>query len=399
MGLYILNFEYMKTKLTFKFVFVIICFFLCVGVYASTNETYTVSAGNLGTLLGPKSATTTTLVLSGQINGTDIDVIRKMPALTSLNLTNATIVAGGTFTADNTSIPVYDNRLPNGMFHKMTRLISVTIPISVTDIGDHAFYGCTGLTSIKIPDKVVEIGSLAFHDCTGVTTIEIGSGLDSIGLAAFCGSLKLKNFIVSKSNTKLSAIDGVLFKMNRLIRFPNKLSASYTIPKSVTSIEGHAFCGCTDLVNIHIPNNVRSIGVDAFYGCNKLSEVHCGSTLPPGVFSESFYNVNKEVCKLYVPIGASTNYRSNTDWNTFINILEEQQLGLSDLRSMGVKVYTDQNEIVVSGAPMGEMVYVYNLFGAIIHKMKVTDEVVRLNVPANQIYLVKVANSSSKVSL
>ena len=389
----------MKTKQTLKFVFVIICFFLCVGVYASTNETYTVSAGNLGTLLGPKSATVTSLVLSGQINGTDIDVLRKMPVLTALDLTNVQIVAGGTFSAENTLIPVYANRLPNAMFHKMTGLKSVTIPISVTDIGDHAFYGCTGLSSIKIPDKVAQVGSLAFHDCTGVTTIEIGSSLDSIGLAAFCGSLKLKNFIVSKSNTKLSTIDGVLFKMNRLIRFPNKLSASYTIPKSVTSIEGHAFCGCTDLVNIFIPTNVKSIGVDAFYGCTKLAEVHCGSTLPPNVFSESFYNINKVVCKLFVPVGAINNYRTNTDWNSFVNILEEQLLGVSELTLKDLNVYTDQNEIVVSGAPMGEMVYVYNLFGAIIHKMKVTDEVVRFNVPANQIYLVKVANSSCKVSL
>jgi len=389
----------MKTKLTFKFVFVIFCLFMYSGVYASTNETYTVTAGNLGTLLGPKSATITTLVLSGQINGADIDILRKMPLLSALDIKNVQIVAGGTFSAENTQIPVYANRLPNAMFHKMTGLKSVTIPISVTDIGDHAFYGCTGLTSIKIPDKVTRIGSLAFHDCTGVTTIEIGSSLDSIGLAAFCGSLKLKNFIVSTSNTKLSAIDGVLMKGNRLIRFPNKFSTSYTIPKSVTIIEGHAFCGCTDLVNIHIPTNVKTIGVDAFYGCTKLAEVHCGSTLPPNLFSESFYNINKEVCKLFVPVGAITNYRANLDWNKFVTILEEQLLGVPDLTLNDLNIYTDQNEIVISGAPFGETISVYNLFGAMIHKMKVTDEVVRINVPANQIYLVKVAKKTSKVSL
>jgi hypothetical protein len=47
----------------------------------------------------------------------------------------------------------------------------VTIPNSVTSIGDWAFYGCTGLTSITIPNSVTSIGWAAFHYCTGLSSV------------------------------------------------------------------------------------------------------------------------------------------------------------------------------------------------------------------------------------
>ena len=56
-----------------------------------------------------------------------------------------------------------------------TGLTSVTIPSSVTGIGDYAFLGCTGLTSVNIPKGVPCIGDRAFHDCTSLTSVTINS--------------------------------------------------------------------------------------------------------------------------------------------------------------------------------------------------------------------------------
>ncbi|NCA74193.1 MAG: hypothetical protein EOM93_05060, partial [Gammaproteobacteria bacterium] len=53
-------------------------------------------------------------------------------------------------------------------FSDCTGLTSVTIPSSVTYIGQSAFEGCTGLTSVTIPESVTEIGHYAFYGLTFV---------------------------------------------------------------------------------------------------------------------------------------------------------------------------------------------------------------------------------------
>lgn len=50
-----------------------------------------------------------------------------------------------------------------------TRIESITIPDSCTEICDNAFLNCTSLRTVTIPPSVVEIGESAFDGCEGVT--------------------------------------------------------------------------------------------------------------------------------------------------------------------------------------------------------------------------------------
>jgi len=142
-------------------------------------------------------------------------------------------VAGGPQTILSITIPDSVTRIGNLAFAEFRGLTSMTIPDGVTSIGDYAFRGCAKLTSVSIPDSVTSIGVYAFSGCDRLTGVSIPDSVTSIGEGAFyhCGSL-----------------------------------TSVTIPNSVTSIGDFPFFGCVSLTSVKMPsrfsNQVDKMGLE-----------------------------------------------------------------------------------------------------------------------------------------
>ena len=107
----------------------------------------------------------------------------------------------------NTVIPDNVVEIANSAFLDVD-MNSITIPNSVTKIGNSVFWRNTSLTSVVIPNSVTSIGSEAFNICMGMITVTLGSGITTIGSYAFynCNSLKdvycyAVNVPSAKSNT------------------------------------------------------------------------------------------------------------------------------------------------------------------------------------------------------
>ena len=234
------------------------------------------------------AATTSNAIFyhAGQ-NGTGITVniganVTKIPA-NLFNSSNITIV--------NFAEGSKCEGLDTGAFLLCDSLTSITIPSSVTSIGQQAFYkcsnlttitfegdshltnieseaflGCSSLTSIILPSNVTSIGTNAFRD-SGLTSITIPEGVTSIYTSAFRGCSSLISITIPTS-----------IIMIRMYTFQDCSSlTTITIPDSVTIIMAWAFSNCSGLTSITIPEGVTSIESDAFSGCN-FSEVTIDSS-------------------------------------------------------------------------------------------------------------------------
>ena len=167
-------------------------------------------------------------------------------------------------------------------FSSCKNITEITIPDSVTEIGNSAFSGCTSLAEIVIPDSVTEIGEFAFSGCTALLKVVLSKNMTAIEAQTFSGCSSLESIIIPEGVTKIGTrsksedfmCDGAAFYGCTSLK-------EIIIPDSVTEIWWRAFSGCTSLSKVKLPKNLTSINSDVFSGCTSLAEI----TIPDSVTS------------------------------------------------------------------------------------------------------------------
>ena len=243
-------------------------------------------AGTLPDKIGStKKKQITNLKIIGEINGTDLRMIREMAGndawgdktngmLSVLDLSDAKIVEGGDY--------YYIG------YHYFT---------SNDKIGDYAFYGCSGLTSLTLPSGVTKIGGGAFFNCSGLTSLTLPSGVTSIGNYAFSGCRGL---------------------------------TSLTLPSGLTEIGYGTFSGCSGLTSITLPSGVTEIGELAFNRCSGLTSIYVYTEKLPKMGRSVFEDCDAKKCTVYVPKGTYDDYWLS-EFGYFENIVEFDPTGINNV--------------------------------------------------------------------
>jgi len=154
-----------------------------------------------------------------------------------------------------------------------------TLPSALKTIGSYAF-AWSGLTGITIPNSVKTIDDYAFAYCNALKKISIPASVTSIGEGAFNCDEKLTSITVASGNKKYTSKDGVLFTKDKktLIAFPCGKGGDYSVPSGVTTIGEYAFYETQYLDKVTLPESVTSIQYIAFYG-SSLSSINLPDTL------------------------------------------------------------------------------------------------------------------------
>ena len=254
----------------------------------------------------------------------DLSGVTAITGLDKLNVSNTTDMTGmfsGCAGLTELDISAWDMRrvkATDGMFSGCQSLATLSLPGSLTVIGDNATDGCASLLDVYYLgdesqwDKVTigpgntPLDSAAIHfgprpaQQPQNPALDPGELVDSgaagdltwefydSGLLKISGQGSMLSYRYDYSPwhghrneiTRIEIESGVTSIGDSAFAGCDSLT-SVTIPDSVTSIGGSAFYGCNSLTSVTIPDSVTSIGNYAFYNCDSLTSV----TIPDSVTS------------------------------------------------------------------------------------------------------------------
>lgn len=242
------------------------------------------------------------IMITGYAGGNVVNIPAMTNGLPVTVVSNYAFWFGGGISS--ISIPGSVTNVGQNAFGECTGATNITMGDGVVELGQSAFYHCVSVRQMGIPNSVVSIGDFCFRRCSSLTNLNLGSGVRRIGAYAFADSglasmaipasvtnigayaffeaLNLKAITVDPLNLVYSSQNDVLFEAGGtiLLRYPLGKAGSYTFPAGVISIADSAFAGCAGINNVTLNAGLTTIGNSAF-ARSGVANV----TIPPSVTS------------------------------------------------------------------------------------------------------------------
>ena len=176
------------------------------------------------------------------------------------------------------------DRIPDRACTDAAQLKKVVIPASVQKIGSYSFQGCAKLTEdgITIPDTVTAIGEGAFAGCN-FETVSLPSRLEIMDAYAFQNCVRLNSITLPETLTSIGP-----YAFENCTRL-----SSVTLPESLTKMYARVFNGCTQLKSLTIPQYVTQM--DSMWSGRYVSCL-AGSSLEMVVFEGGRDRIPDRAC-------------------------------------------------------------------------------------------------------
>lgn len=174
------------------------------------------------------------------------------------------------------TIPNSVTKIGEGAFANLEGLKTIIIPGTCKEIGTNAFRNNTTLEKVVMQDGVEIIGIKAFTDCQNLLDVQMPDSITYIKTQAFGNDTKLSSIILSQG---LKKIDGYAFCFTGLteIRFFDNL----------ITINAAAFASCNNLETIYISKSIENIDGTAFNNCPKIKDINIDENNKNFVFKDN----------------------------------------------------------------------------------------------------------------
>ena len=172
-----------------------------------------------------------------------------------------------------------------------TIITSIRIPQSVTYIGKDAFASQT-LESVTMEEGVTYIGERAFST-SNISSIQIPQSVIHIGQGAFADCESLSRIDVVQGNKNYCSEDGILYSINKdtLFCFPPTRQEAYHTPLSLRVIDSYAFWG-SNASSVVLSDSLKYIGCQAFFR-SKVTSIIAPNTSALYAADDAFSSCSK----------------------------------------------------------------------------------------------------------